>query len=222
MGLVLRKLALAFAASSFGLCWSLNASAQEEAVDPVYEMDVSLGFRGVGEIWQDVNIAHHYRSSRFAGTGFGSVGVLPWLSGEFELGYMRQASNTENSGVAQGALEIVPVTISANLRHSTAGGAELFGGLGYAMTVFTETTTAGTVSGIKPGFEVRSGVRIHTNLVQPSMWTADSGGVQGVDVEFLFARRQHVLKREGEGDDRQSVGLDFSAWRVGIGLVARL
>ena len=222
MALLCRKATWMAIVCTFVTGWSGRAAAQEEPVESEFVMDVALGFRGVGEIWQDTNIAHHYRSSRYAGTGFGSVGVAPWLSGEFEIGYMRQSANTQNIGVAEGALEIVPVTLSANLRYPTAGGGELFGGLGYAMTVFTETTTGGTVSGIKPGFELRSGVRIQTDLVQPSMWHGDTGGVRGIDVEFLFARRQHMLKHEGEGEERQSVGLDFSAWRVGIGLVARL
>jgi len=189
------------------------ARAQDPNAVTSPAFDLSLGFRGVGEVWQDEAIIIHYRSSRFAGTGFVSVGLLPWLSGEFEIGYMRQAS-TQNSGVAAGSLELVPVTLSANARRLMPN-AEVFGGLGYSMAVFTESTAVQSVSGTKPGFEIRGGVRIHTNFIQPSMWTGNSGGVKGMDVEFLFSRRQHQPFGTGSG-------FDFSAWRLGIGLVARL
>ena len=112
------------------------------------------------------------------------------------------------------AAELVPVTVSANARLAMAKG-ELFGGLGYSMAVFNEITSAGTVSGTKPGFELRTGVRIETDLVQPSMWAGASGGVERVDIEFLLARRQHQAFGIG-------TGFDFSAWRVGLGLVVRL
>ena len=177
-------------------------------------LDISLGFRGVGEVWQDPAIATHYRSSRFSGGGFASVGLLPWVSGEIEVGYMRQAANSGVSGVAPGALEIVPITISAHARKVSAN-SELYAGLGYSMAVFTETTSVGTVSGTKPGLELRTGVRVHTNLVQPSMWSGSSGGIKRVDVEFMFARRQHQPFGLG-------TGFDFSAWRLGLGMVARL
>jgi hypothetical protein len=39
--------------------------------------------------------------------------------------------------------------------------------------------------------------------------------VQGVDFELLLGRRQHQAFGMGEG-------FDFSAWRVGAGLVCRL
>jgi hypothetical protein len=191
-----------------------GAWAQDEGTDSLIPLDVSLGFRGVGEVWQDEAIIVHYRSSRFAGTGFASVGVLPWLLGEFEIGYMRQAANTENSNVAAGALELVPVTVSAHARKILPNG-EIYGGVGYAMAVFTETTSVQTVSGTKPGMELRGGVRIHTDFVQPSMWTGASGGIKRMDVELMFARRKHQAFGVGSG-------FDFSAWRLGIGLVARL
>ncbi len=195
--------------------WSAVAWAQEPAAsESSLPLDVSLGFRGVGEVWQDPFIIEHYRSSRFAGSGFASIGIMPWLMGEFEIGYMRQASNTGQLGVAPGALELVPVALSVHARRVTSN-AEIYGGLGYVMAVFNETTTVSSVSGIKPGVELRGGVRIHTDLVQPTMWKGSSGGVQRVDMELMFARRQHQPFGTGQG-------FNFSAWRLGLGLVVRL
>ncbi len=190
------------------------ALAQADLPTEPRELDLLLGFRGVGEVWQDPSIIHHYRSSNFGGTGFGSLGVLPWLSVELELGYVRQASNTGRSDVAAGALELAPITFGAVARKDTDR-AELFGGLGYAMAVFTEQTDVGTVSGVKPGFDLRTGVRIHTNFVQTSIRPNSAPGIQGMDVEVMFGRRQHHAFGVGSG-------FDLSAWRAGIGLVARL
>ena len=199
----------------FGLSLvSVRANAQEEPGPKLgIPMDVSLGFRGVGEVWRDPVIIRHYRSNRFAGTGFASVGVLPWLMGEIEIGYMRQSDNG-GSGVASGALELVPITVSAQARLPLKSG-EIYGGLGYSMAIYNEITSVGTVSGTKPGVELRSGVRIQTNLVQSSMWQGNSGGIKRVDLEFMLARRQHQIFGLGSG-------FDFSAWRLGMGMVIRL
>ena len=85
-----------------GFC---QANAQDDATGTSLGLpsDVSLGIRGVGEVWRDPVIIQHYRSSRFAGSGFASVGVLPWLMGEIEVGYMRQ-DDSGGAGVASGAL----------------------------------------------------------------------------------------------------------------------
>ena len=194
--------------------------------------DLSVGFRGVGEVWQDPNIVHHYRSSRFAGSGFASMGVTPWLNTELELGYMRQSANTGGSGVAAGYLELVPITLSVNVRKVLPN-SEVFGGIGGSAVVFTESATDQTVSGTKPGLELRSGVRIHTDFVQPSMWSGASGGVKRVDIEILFGRRIHqpfgsldscIDPSTGarETELLKGCGFDFSAWRLGLGVVARL
>ena len=177
-------------------------------------MDLKLGFRGVGEVWQDANIIHHYRSSNFGGTGFAAYGLTNWLMMELELGYLRQSSAPDRTGVASGAIELAPISLSACARLDTSR-AEVFAGLGYAMAVFTEQTDVGTISGVKPGFDIRTGVRVHTNFVQTSIRPNAAPSVQGMDLEFMFGRRQHHAFGLG-------TGFDFSAWRVGLGLVARL
>jgi hypothetical protein len=185
--------------------------------------DLLVGFRGIGEIWQDPGILQAYRSSRFAGAAFGAIGITGWLRAEAELGYMRQPSQAGRTvtladgtaaAISAGSLELLPVTLGL-AAHKDTGRAEVFGGLGYAMAVFAERTDTGTVAGTKPALDLRGGVRIHTQLVQPRTRPTGPTGVQGVDVELLLGRRQHHAFGMGEG-------FDFSAWRVGAGLVCRL
>ena len=108
---------------------------------------------------------------------------------------------------------MVPVTASLvavkDLRR-----AEAFFGAGFAMAVFTERTDANTVAGAKPGFDLRTGIRVHTGFVEPSLRPFSPTGVEGVDLELMVGRRKHQAFDIG-------TGFDFSAWRIGAGVVAR-
>lgn len=182
---------------------------------------VMVGFRGVGEIWQDQFIVENYRSSRFSGAGFVSYGITRFLLTELELGYMRTMAeagrpivhNNQSGQVASGALELVPVTASL-VAVKDLNRAEAFFGAGFAMAVFTERTDAATVAGAKPGFDMRTGIRVHTSFVEPSYRPYAPTGLQGVDVELMVGRRKHQAFDMG-------TGFDFSAWRIGAGIVAR-
>ncbi|HCH65349.1 MAG TPA: hypothetical protein DFR83_21265 [Deltaproteobacteria bacterium] len=182
---------------------------------------VLVGFRGVGEIWQDQFIVENYRSSRFSGAGFVSYGITSFLMTELELGYMRTMAEggrtithqNQSGQVASGALELVPVTASV-VAVKDLNRAEAFFGAGFAMAVFTERTDAATVAGAKPGFDLRSGIRVHTSFVQPSYRPHSPSGVDGIDVELMVGRRKHQAFDVGSG-------FDFSAWRIGAGIVAR-
>ena len=217
------------------------AYAQESAPAPraSWSPDVMFGFRGVGEVWQDPAIVQSYRSSRFSGAGFAALSLWKPVLVEAELGYMRQASaggrtipadevpaqllvrdatgaidQNVRYAIAAGAVELMPVTFSVLARKET-GGAELFAGAGLALAVFNERTDAGAVSGVKPGLDMKAGVRVHTHVIQPPIRPSGGRPVQGMDVELMLGRRQHHAFGLGSG-------FDFSAWRVGIGLTARL
>jgi hypothetical protein len=176
--------------------------------------DVMFGLRGVGEVWQDTAIITNYRSSRFAGAGFFGYGINDWLMVDAEVGYMRQNADTSRAGVAAGALQLVPVTIALEARRDSAR-AELFGGLGFTAVTFSEETDVGVVAGAKPALDLRAGTRIHTQLVREPITGPGTPGLRGLDVELLIGRRQHHAFGLG-------TGFDLSAWRVGIGLAARL
>jgi len=193
---------------------SVTASAPQ--VQEMLDLDMLIGFRGVSEVWQDPFVAVHYRGTSFGGTGFMAVSLpwVDWVMGELELGYVKLTSDESISYVADGTMELMPVTLLAEARGRMANG-ELFAGVGPALTVFTERTVVGTVAGAKMGFEIRGGVRIHTNMVQQTMLPSASGGISKMDVELFFGRRQHQAFGTGSG-------FDLSAFRVGIGLVGRL
>lgn len=176
--------------------------------------DVMFGLRGVGEVWQDPAIIQNYRSSRFAGAGFFAYGINDWLMIDAEVGYMRQEADTSRTGVAQGALQLVPVTIALEARRDSPR-AELFGGAGFSAVTFSEETAVGVVAGTKPALDLRAGTRIHTQLVREPITGPGTPGLRGLDVELLIGRRQHHTFGLG-------TGFDLSAWRVGIGLAARL
>ena len=121
------------------LCGWAPASARAEDRPASGAGDLLVGFRGIGEVWQDPGILEAYRSSRFAGAGFGAIGLTGWLRAEAELGYMRQPSQSgrtvtlkdgSQAAVASGSLELLPVTIGV-AAHKDTGRAEVFGGAGY-------------------------------------------------------------------------------------------
>ncbi len=206
--------------------WAQDGGAPAPSGPPAAKApqhEVLLGFRGVGEIWQDAAIVQSYRSSRFAGAGFGAFGVNDWLMVEAELGYMRQPSDTGRTvthtsatySVAAGSLELIPVTIGLSVNRELDR-AEVFAGVGGALAVFTESTDEGSISGVKPGVDLRLGTRIHTSMFEPRIRPGMSTNAnKGLDVELMLGRRQHHAFGMGSG-------FDVSAWRVSVGLVARL
>lgn len=212
------------ACGALALCWGLAASApvlaqEGEAGTVTQPADDELrpllvGLRGVAEVFQDRFIVGHYRSSRFTGAFMTHVPVGQWLGVEAELGYARLPSESTRPLVSPGQLEYVPISLSL-VAVKEARLAELFGGIGYGMAVFTERTDAGTVTGAKPGIDFRAGTRIHTRLMKQTLRPEGVTGPQGLDVELLIGRRQHHAFGVGSG-------FDFSTWRLGVGMVVRL
>ncbi len=186
----------------------------DEPQAPAAERPLIVGLRGVAEVWQDPFIIQHYRSSRFMGAFMTHVPIGRWLGVEAELGYSRTPSESARPLVSPGQLEYLPITLSM-VAVRPGPRAELFGGVGYAMAVFTERTDAGTVSGAKPGLDLRGGARIHTRLIKEQLRPTGASGAQGLDIELLLGRRQHHAFGIGSG-------FDFSAWRLGAGMVVRL
>ena len=185
-----------------------------------YELfsDRSVGFRGVGEVWQDAAIVMVHRSSRFGGTGFFSAGITPLFGMEIEIGYNRlvgsavDPSSNEQTG-NQSTLELVPIAMDGTIRMEGYS-SDLIFGLGPAFVSFNDRSPTNAISGMKIGLDMRVAVQIHTQFIQQSI-RPGARGMQRMDVEFLIGRRQHQAFGVGEG-------LDLSAWRIGLGLVGRL
>jgi hypothetical protein len=189
---------------------------ERSAFDPFSES--AVGFRGVGEIWQESAVVMVHRSSRFGGTGFFSTSVTEMLGLEFELGYNRMVGTaidptTNQRTGGQATLELVPVSMDATIR-SEGPRSEVFFGVGPAFVAFNDRSPTNAISGMKLGLDMRLGVRIRTKFLQESI-RPGAGGFKRMDVELMLGRRQHQLFGIGSG-------LDLSAWRVGGGLVCRL
>ena len=180
--------------------------------------DRSVGFRGVGEVWQDAAIVMVHRSSRFGGTGFFSAGITPLFGMEIEIGYNRlvgsavdPSSNAQTGN--QSTLELVPIAMDGTIRMEGAS-SDLIFGFGPAFVSFNDRSPTNAISGMKIGVDMRMAVQIHTHFVQESI-RPGARGMNRMDVEFLIGRRQHQAFGVGQG-------LDLSAWRIGLGLVGRL
>ncbi len=187
---------------------------------PAYPMfsENSIGFRGIGEVWQETAIALVHSSSRFGGAGFFHTGLTRAIGFELELGYNQMKgkavdpTTNEQTGNSS-TLELVPISMGATLR---AGGptSEVFIGAGPALVAFNDRSPTNAISGVKIGGDVRAGVRIHTHFLQESI-RPGARGLRRLDFELMLGRRQHQPFGVGSG-------LDLSAWRIGAGLVGRL
>jgi hypothetical protein len=209
-------LACAFILLAPGMAWAQDG---EEAGDEA--AGVLLGVRGVGEVWQDSSLILDVgRSSRFGGAGALSYRVWRMFSADFEAGYHRMSGlehgvTSHATGTEATSFEMVPLVFAVGANHQ-ARNVEVFANVGSAVTIFSSThPEAGTISGTKFGLSVQGGVRIDTGLVQPSIRRDANQPVKAVDLEIMIGRRQHQLF--GVGD-----GLNLSAWRVGVGLFARM
>jgi len=177
-----------------------------------------VAFRGMGEVWADTSIARVHRSSRFAGTGAFATNLSRVFGMEFELGYSRMTNPTYivangADGAGQTSFEMIPVVVDLTMR-AEGERSEIFFGVGAAVVGFNDTSPLSAVAGTKVGLDMRLGTRIKTGFLQESLYPVDRG-MRRVDVELILGRRQHRGFGFGQG-------LNLSAWRVGIGLAARL
>jgi hypothetical protein len=195
-------------------------STKEPKSGPTYEpfSDKAVGFRGVGEVWQEAAIVMVHRSSRFGGTGFFSAGITELFGMEIEIGYNRLVGTAVNPVTNQrtdnqATLELVPIAMDGTMRMEGST-SDLVFGAGPAFVSFNDRSPTNAISGMKIGIDVRVAVQIHTHFIQHSI-RPGARGMRRMDLEFLIGRRQHQAFGIGEG-------LDLSAWRIGLGLVGRL
>jgi len=178
----------------------------------------SVGFRGVGEIWQESAIVMVHRSSRFGGTGFFHTGLSRVFGIELELGYNRLKGKAVDQDTNQqtghsSTLELVPISMDTTIR-AEGPTSEVLLGIGPAFVSFNDRSPTNAISGVKIGLDMRVAMRIHTHFLQESI-RPGARGMRRMDFELMLGRRQHQAFGVGSG-------LDLSAWRVGAGLVGRL
>jgi len=198
----------------------VKKAPKEPRSAPTYEpfSDKSVGFRGVGEVWQEAAIVMVHRSSRFGGTGFFSAGITELFGMEIEIGYNRLVGTavdptTNERTDNQATLELVPIAMDGTIRMEGST-SDLVFGAGPAFVSFNDRSPTNAISGMKIGIDMRVAVQIHTHFIQHSI-RPGARGMRRMDLEFLIGRRQHQAFGVGEG-------LDLSAWRIGLGLVGRL
>jgi hypothetical protein len=194
-----------------------SAKTAKKPKQPAFSNNL-FAFRGMGEMWADTSIARVHRSSRFAGTAAFATNLSRIFGMEFEIGYSRMTNPTYladsvQDGAGQTSFEMVPVSSSFTVR-AEGERSEVFMGVGVAMVGFTDTSPLNAISGTKFGLDVRLGVRIKTDFIQESLYPVERG-LKRMDIEIILGRRQH--RGFGLGS-----GLDLSAWRVGLGVAARL
>ena len=186
-----------------------------------FKPEIRLGARAVAEMWQEPALARIYRSSRFAGAGTAGfwfdVGLPVAFGVEADMTWHRMTGSavslsTDHSGSHATTLELLPAAFRACVRYPV-GEAEIFGGLGPAVTSYQETAPMADISGNKVGLAMEAGIRFDTHFVDPPM-EYPPRTVKRIDAEVFAGRRQHQLFDIG-------TGLDLSAWRVGAGLAAR-
>ena len=178
----------------------------------------SVGFRGVGEVWQESAIVMVHRSSRFGATGFFHTGISRLFGIELELGYNRLKGkavdpDTNQQTTHTSTLELVPISMDTTIRAEGPTSEILFG-IGPAFVAFNDRSPTNAISGVKIGLDMRVAMRIHTHFLQESI-RPGARGMRRMDFELMLGRRQHQAFGIGSG-------LDLSAWRVGAGFVGRL
>ena len=191
-----------------------STDGETAAVAPP-KMQTRLGISGGGvlELWQDPFIGQVYGSSRLSGalSVSGDLGER-WFA-DVEVSYVvvrtGDANDEEVADIPE--LELLPIVPSGGVRL-TAGVAELRLGLGPAFTHFAERGDDIAISGLKCGMDLKAALRLPTGLDLPKM---GEGGPES-RFEIVVGRRQQPLPFI------EQTGLNLSAWRVGLRLVALL
>lgn len=185
---------------------------------------VLLSVRGIGEMWHDPYLSSRFRTGGLA-AGVGMVVPLTGLLAiDAEIAYHRSTAST-----GEGTLQLAPFSLLAvgRLLPSDDGGLELFGGLGPAMIMWSESgqgeaymrelaedpdaPVPTVLRGARPGLELRLGLRVDLGLTQASLNPTQRDPVQAVSLEIQAGRRFATT----------SSGFNFNTWRVGAGLAAR-
>ncbi len=186
---------------------------------PVPNQELMVGGRIVGEVWEDSSLSLVYRANRAAATGTAITPVFGPIEVAVEAGYVSMSAQTvESSSMAEGSetvrFQLIPLSLLVGYRLERPA-FDLAVGVGPALTVWNEITPDSAIAGNKLGFAMTTAVRIPTRFVPPPpVHHAAQAGPRRVDLELSIGRRQHQAFGLGSG-------LNLSAWRAGVGLLAR-
>ena len=181
--------------------------------------EMIVGGRFVGEVWEDSSVSLVYRTNRAAATGTAITSVFGPIELAVEAGYVSMSaqalhSNTLDEGSELVRFQIIPLSLLVGYRLARPG-FDLAVGIGPALTVWNEVTPDAALAGNKLGFAMTTAIRIPTRFVPPPPVRHDTQtGPRRVDLELSLGRRQHQAFGMGSG-------LNLSAWRAGVGLLAR-
>ena len=137
------------------------------------------------------------------------------LSIDLDTGVYRLEGN-------QGLTEFrsVPFFVGGSLLSSKSDKVEPFVGLGATFVSFSEDTPVDITTGTKLGTEVRGGIRVATNYINPFVYPESTYGpnpssdstLKQLDIEVSFAQRIHHAFGLGSG-------FDLGSFRFCVGLL---
>ncbi len=163
--------------------------------------------RGLIERWNDPAIATVYKSGAWLG-GLGLVTpIIGPVAVDVEIGFARLKAG-------EATLELVPLSGLVE-GFAPLGPVQGFAGLGPTWTGFTEVGGDEAVDGARIAAELRAGVRVDTQFVDPPAPPAPAGPIRALMLEINVGRRF-------EFPGSPPKGFHLGAWRACIGLGAAL
>ncbi|MCA9573256.1 MAG: hypothetical protein KC656_35715 [Myxococcales bacterium] len=188
------------------------------AADPATDRaSVGVGVRAVAESWDDSALGDVYRTGMLAPAVGAVIPVIGIVQLDLEVAYRRL--KPRDDGV-DARLEMMPAMalVELELVHRDFG--DLYLGAGPSLATFTERhpgnttdTTTSVLRGMRGALETRAGVRIDTGLAAPSTIPDMKSGVKRIELDISGGRR-FVLP--------SPTGFRLGAWRVQVGVIARL
>ncbi len=179
---------------------------------------LALGLRLSGESVNDPTIAHMYGDHSISGEITAATDLPLGMRASLMVGYRRLSGNllTGEGAITENATWIRYIPVSATVgMHKDIGALDLGIGVGPSTVAFAEQVGMGEEAasrGSKWGALAEGTVRMHLGETQA---TDTSLSIEG-SLGYRAMMRRHGAVCDGE----KVCGFDFSALRVGLGVVA--
>ncbi len=195
---------------------------------PAGVREVSVGLLGSAESVMQGGLVDAYPKigGSFSLEGLVSVQVRGPLEIGLELGYRRLTGQRQDGSSSW--IWYAPVSVLASGRLDL-GAVSVLGGLGPSMVVWQEqgspeATTGRQDSGARFGVLVEASARWHTPFLRQPMYLERAGtSAAGLDIFASFGARFSDVadSAAGAGCAEEPCGFDWSALRVGAGVLVR-